>query len=399
MPFWLRILPLGISSLFPERVARRAGEYIRKDARNIRNLLSIMEGATEFHFLYNDYYLGKGPGYFGVGGKFEKIVLTPLLMDFGYKDLDNHDCFYNHPPAKPILNQVVDMFNSIWFYYNYDLVLHPTKRYRLKLVKSTTPKSDKLFEIYPFLGINTQNYKLDDIKEMFDKYFGGYEDDTPLERQKRLFEKSGTVKFDMEELIFGKGVANDHYRYLFAGIKLYPPLGFDPWPEKNSDEMEKVIFMYGECAKKRLPITVHCSDNGFVASPYAKQLTDPRNGWASFLSLPGYDNLKLNFAHFGSQSDGKKEWREEIFDRMRKDDRVYSDCSCRTPQAKDYRVVKDFFDMGLGKGLLFGTDFLINLLWSDSYNEYLANFIETPYLTDEQKIIMCNVNPEKFLFG
>ncbi len=399
MPLWIRMLPLGISSLFPGKVARRAEEYMRKDARNIRNLLSVIEGATEFHFLYNDYYLRKDPGYFGEGGRFEHIVLTPLLMDFGYKDLDNHDCFYNHPPAKPILNQVVDMFNSIWFYYNYDLVSHPRKNYRLKLVKSSMPKEKKLFEIYPFLGINTRNYSLGDIKNMFEKYFTGYENDTPEERRQRLFTKSGSIKFDMEELISGNGKEAGYYGYLFAGIKLYPPLGFDPWPKSNDAEMEKVLYMYGECVKKRLPLTVHCSDSGFVASPYAKQFTDPRKGWASLLSSPGFENLKINFAHFGSQSGGRKEWRREIFNRMRQDDRVYSDCSCRTPRKKDYGLVREFFDMGLGKGLLFGSDFLINLLWSDSYNDYLINFLDTPYLTWEQKMIMCNENPEKFLFG
>jgi len=58
------------------------------------------------------------------GAKFDKIVLCPLLIDFGYKNLNNKDCFYNLPPAKPIVNQVVDLINALWFYYNYDLILH-----------------------------------------------------------------------------------------------------------------------------------------------------------------------------------------------------------------------------------------------------------------------------------
>jgi len=401
MPFALKFLPLGVAELFPGKIAKRSEEYIRKDAKNIRNLLSVIEGATEFHFLYNDYYLrrtelfGNGPS-----SRFRKLVITPLLMDFGYKDLDNRDLFYNHPPAKPILNQVVDMFNAIWFYYNYDLILHPTKLYRLKLVKSSTPKEEKLFEIYPFLGINTQNYGLDDIKEMFGKYFAGYENDTPEERQKLLFAKSGTIKFDMEELIFGKGggeVAD--YTYLFAGIKLYPPLGFDPWPGEDQAELDKVIFLYSECAKKRLPITVHCSEGGFVASPDAKRLTDPRLGWSMVLKNPEFKDLKLNFAHFGSQGRGKREWRDGIVGQMRGNRNVYSDCSCRTPKKEDYRLVNEMFGSGIGDGLLFGSDFLINLLWSPSYNDYLCNFLETPYLTEEQKMAMCATNPERFLFG
>ena len=49
--------------------------------------------------------------------------------------------------------------------------------------------------------------------------------------------------------------------------------------------------------------------------------------------------------------------------------------------------------------ILFGTDFIINLIWSDSYNQYLENLLETPHLTDHQKELISEKNPEKFLFG
>jgi len=62
-------------------------------------------------------------------------------------------------------------------------------------------------------------------------------------------------------------------------------------------------------------------------------------------------------------------------------------------------LVNEMFGSGIGDGLLFGSDFLINLLWSPSYNDYLCNFLETPYLTEEQKMAMCATNPERFLFG
>jgi hypothetical protein len=54
---------------------------------------------------------------------------------------------------------------------------------------------------------------------------------------------------------------------------------------------------------------------------------------------------------------------------------------------------------GSESGFLFGSDFVINLIWSHSYNEYLNNFVRTPLLDERQKELMAVINPEKFLFG
>jgi hypothetical protein len=48
---------------------------------------------------------------------------------------------------------------------------------------------------------------------------------------------------------------------------------------------------------------------------------------------------------------------------------------------------------------LFGTDFLINLLWSESYNHYLAYFLTSPQLSDEDRAHLGTLNPARFLFG
>ncbi|MCW8966636.1 MAG: hypothetical protein OQK82_08135, partial [Candidatus Pacearchaeota archaeon] len=70
---------------------------------------------------------------------FRKVILTPLMMDFdgkGYKG--DGPVHYNLPPYKPIVEQVVDVFNGI-------------KRYN-----KMSPYH--LFEVYTFVGINPQNY-------------------------------------------------------------------------------------------------------------------------------------------------------------------------------------------------------------------------------------------------
>ena len=403
-PFIIKLLPLWMLFLAPAKAAIRIKKYISTDARNFRNLLSVIEGAIEYHFLYTEYFLLKGNKYFGnkSGAKYNKIVLSPLLMDFGYKNLRNEDCFYNLPPSKPIMNQVVDLFNAVWFYYNYDLIIHPEKEGRLKLVPTSIPKEEKLFEIYPFLGINTQNYDLREIVALFDKYFRGYEEDVdPAVRQKKLSDKLGTVRIDLEEMIFKKKeqADSDYYTYLFAGIKLYPPLGFDPWPEENDSELEKVRFLYSECIRRNIPITVHCSDRGFITSPDAYELTDPSKRWKEVLLRPEFKDLRINFAHLGTQHNGKEEWQKTILNYFETNRSVYTDCSCQTPHKADYEKVMKIMNSGTESRILFGSDYVINLIWSESYNEYLYNFIQTNHLNDRQKELMCEINPEKFLFG
>ena len=403
-PFIIKLLPLWMLFLAPAKAAIRIKKYISTDARNFRNLLSVIEGAIEYHFLYTEYFLLKGNKYFGnkSGAKYNKIVLSPLLMDFGYKNLRNEDCFYNLPPSKPIMNQVVDLFNAVWFYYNYDLIIHPEKEGRLKLVPTSIPKEEKLFEIYPFLGINTQNYDLREIVALFDKYFRGYEEDVdPAVRQKKLSDKLGTVRIDLEEMIFKKKeqADSDYYTYLFAGIKLYPPLGFDPWPEENDSELEKVRFLYSECIRRNIPITVHCSDRGFITSPDAYELTDPSKRWKEVLLRPEFKDLRINFAHLGTQHNDKKEWQNTILNYFETNRSVYTDCSCQTPYKADYEKVMKIMNSDNESRILFGSDYVINLIWSESYNEYLYNFIQTNHLDDRQKELMCEINPKRFLFG
>jgi len=48
--------------------------------------------------------------------------------------------------------------------------------------------------------------------------------------------------------------------------------------------------------------------------------------------------------------------------------------------------------------ILFGSDFAVNLLWSESYNAYVGLFRETTTLTPESKRALCSINPESFLF-
>ncbi|HUX96304.1 MAG TPA: amidohydrolase family protein [Bacteroidales bacterium] len=404
LPFPVRLMPFWFMKLFSGRVAKEIKKFIKDDSDRILNLLSMMEGAIEYHFLLVEYYLlNKETGKVkSLLNDISKLVICPLIIDFGYKGMEKPDWFYNFPPAKPVVNQVIDILNASYFYYNYDLILHPDKPEKFKLIPSNQSKEEKFFEIYPFLGINTVNYSLEEIAELFDKYFRGYEYDIlPGERQAKLYSKMGTAKVDLEDMIFRRKEKqdNDFYSYLFAGIKLYPPLGFDPWPSHNARELEKVRFLYSECIRKKIPLTVHCSDGGFITSPDSDALTDPANKWEKVLSQVQFKNLKLNFAHLGNQKDGKSDWQQAILSAIEGNRNIYTDCSCITSNVDDYVTVSRIINPGNERNILFGTDFIINLIWSESYNQYLDNFLRTTHLNHYQKGLMGEKNPEKFLFG
>jgi len=109
----------------------------------------------------------------------------------------------------------------------------------------------------------------------------------------------------------------------FAGIKLYPPLGFFP-----TDERLYPIYEYAQ--KYNIPITTHCSRGGVhfhgeitkemlkycrLKLPDLSKYNQIQK--CSIFSHPSnyrhllkdFPNLKINFAHFGGQPD----WEDKIF--------------------------------------------------------------------------------------
>ena len=66
----------------------------------IRNLLSFMESSIKYDFLIVEHFLKNKTPIVSVNNEFEinditynKIVLCPLIMDFGYKNIDNKNIF------------------------------------------------------------------------------------------------------------------------------------------------------------------------------------------------------------------------------------------------------------------------------------------------------------------
>lgn len=404
--FWKKLLtfiiPFMPYSILSKKIYRAIHLGIKKEGfskklNKIRNLLSFMESSIMYDFLIVEYFLKKEKvvskeNQLSIGNKsYNKIVLCPLIMDFGYKNMNNENIFYNIPPQKPITSQIKDVFESINTYYNKEIdIINKNGITKFNISQSTKDKSKKLFEIYPFMGINTQHYDYDEIDGMLNKYFGDFnKNDSSINRQEKLYKKMGEFDGNLEN--------KENCKNIFAGIKLYPPLGFEPWPEDKT-EKAKVELLYEICIKRNIPITTHCSTGGFLVDDEFKEFTNPGNQWAKVLKK--YPNLKINFAHFGS---GSEHWRQTIINHiLEENSRVYTDFSCNIENDEYYKKLnKTISDNStiLSDRILFGSDFMINLLWLESYNEYINYFKNTKHLDSEVRFKFSNTNSERFLFG
>jgi len=360
------------------------------------NLLSIMENdlGTYFLLMEQDAAALLTDGKLKIGNYvYDKIILTPLIMDFGCKEVEKFpNIHYSQLPQKPIAEQVFDLFYGIRDYSEYALVKDAAGELDYRRVK----KEEKLFEIYPFLGINTQLYEMAEIEKLLGKYFGGYHRD-----HAELYGKMGAFKNDVDTMDSN----------FFAGIKVYPPLGFDPWPE-DGKEREKVEYLYRFCLARKISITSHCSDGGFVTTDRAGEFASPKR-WKEVLER--HPDLRLNLAHFGRQ--GKKfwlfencEWMNDILGLIGTNENVYTDFSYRGVDPGYYDDLRKLieeqkdreFREKLKKRILFGSDFMINLLEIDSYAGYLNQYAKAgngdPGFNDD-KNLFCSTNPERFLFG
>jgi len=170
------------------------------------------------------------------------------------------------------------------------------------------------FKVLPFLGIDLRRLHSMKATELMD-WAHKLVDDGRGQQVRRL------------EGIADRGAGVIPPTGSFVGIKLYPPLGFCPlgWCPagerrcgearcKNdlmglADEKEKrrvrdqYAAFFKECENRRIPITVHCQNNGsFHLETDSRQhiFTDPQR-WAPILDA--CNNLIVNFAHFGGEKE------------------------------------------------------------------------------------------------
>ncbi|MFC2141998.1 amidohydrolase family protein [Acidobacteriota bacterium] len=420
-------------------------DLVNKAVENSRDLNVIVEVKKEWEALGRDRKINL------YDREYRKVVLTPLLMDFNYKGFVGlEEIHYNLAPRKPVIDQYIDLVSGIMDYTDKSpfqiLEIFPflglnTKNYelgavgdvslhspvpndlakkvccfpafnRLAITQRLTPdETDTLLLLAEtdkdresmrriLTEFDEHGYeKKNNLAKMLHKYFGNYRPNHDH------FAESFRQNFIEKQDRLDKERRQEMERSLFAGIKVYPPLDFDPWPEDNEQELQKVNFLYQLCSEKHIPLTTHCNDNGFLVidQKVSWKYSSPFR-WIDVLAA--YPRLKINFAHFGGQEDKKRnEWRRKIIEFVLAYEYVYADFSYSGVSKEFYGKLRGLLDgcppdvyQRLIERLMFGTDFMIHLMHIRSYREYVHNYFITKDLSDEEKNLFCSENPEKFLF-
>jgi hypothetical protein len=391
LAFTKRIMRVSLKLLF----SGDAEMFLHASKKSLFNLLTVMENSIEDYFILMEYFLKNKEPVPAAGGairigtrEFDTILLTPLIVDFGLKQIKTNT-FYNMALGKPVVGQTVDILNAIRKYCNCEFAPKAGNDQEGTTVPRTSPP---IFEIYPFLGINTRHYDLSEMKELLDRCFSGY-----TGRRDDLHLHMGTFDGDITRV--GSNV--------FAGIKLYPPMGFDPWPKDEPNEMKKVKYLYALCQDKQIPITAHCNDGGFALDKHSREYSNPER-WRQVLGA--FRLLKLNLAHLGNQGKLLKilpwhGWRDTVVELIGTFNNVYTDISCLAFDDDFYVELNKLLDDAdpamrdkLCNHILFGSDYMMNLVQARSYNDYLETFIRTQQIEDELKVLLCNENAVRFLF-
>lgn len=220
------------------------------------------------------------------------------------------------------------------------------------------------------------------------------------------------------------------------GIKLYPPIGFNPCPERLQ---KKYREFYLWCCEKDIPLTVHCQKGSYSAGKEKENLdknTTPEN-WKRLLEHPDFENLRINFAHFGGETGiddmfepfriDKDSWTFILIKLLKKYPNTYADISAYDYADSKHRndLLKIFEKDDKGKfgdghklvdKLLWGSDVPMVLSGKSyrkghrvkgepRYKHYFEGFQKTvnssKKLTNQQKtkIIknMTETNPKRFL--
>jgi predicted TIM-barrel fold metal-dependent hydrolase len=212
---------------------------------------------------------------------------------------------------------------------------------------------------------------------------------------------------------------------IFTGVKLYCPNGYSP----TDDELMKPGGLYEFCERNNIPITAHHSHGGFAtpleeveisgdiyidgkvtpAHRYVKFSKAFSDGWVADRAeklnhpdlwdkvLTNFPKLKLNLAHFGN---GSAEWQEKLKDMLANYDNFHTDLSCWTDRTELNNFKNNIFiEMSeeVKAKVLYGSDYYLDLLFIDSFQEYVDNFYSI--FTPEEFTQIALTNAKKFLLG
>jgi len=220
----------------------------------------------------------------------KNVLLTPLVMDFDLVD-KNASAGLDEPTAERQLNRLI------------------------RAIKETKDKTYGI-KLCPFMGFDLRKLHKTGGLKAFQKIWNKYSSNNEIHNYDDL--KSGDV----------------------IGIKLYPPLGFNPYSRKRENRVKYIEF-YKWCCDNDIPITAHCQMSSFspTKSSSVKRNTNPANWWHLLKDNKQIQNLRINFAHFGGEDgvedlldwalDGIDEssWTYDLIKLLKKYPNTYADIS------------------------------------------------------------------------
>jgi predicted TIM-barrel fold metal-dependent hydrolase len=180
----------------------------------------------------------------------------------------------------------------------------------------------------------------------------------------------------------------------FAGIKLYPRLGYHP-------QCADLMPLYRWCEKHKIPIVSHCDQIGFPPPELEKILHIDQGDFGNPIHfekvLTDFPDLIIDFAHFGMSN---PTWANQISTYMGKYPNVYSDLACYTTSG----VVDEFYQTQwhkpkVAERTLFGTDFDVMYFVTPgiTLDIYYRNFMTTKAFSPEEIQALTCHNPKRFL--
>ena len=319
-----------------------------------------------------------------------QILITPLVMDFDVLLKEEQPEQVGKEPS------VREQYSRL-----------------VSAIKTSIVQNVPNARVCPFVGFDLRKLVQGD-KDRLDGFRGFWE------RQNTL----GVA--DIKDLESGK----------LLGIKLYPPIGFNPCPVRLPARYKE---FYAWCCAHDVPLTVHCQTGSFAAGKQKTQIdenTTPEN-WKRLLKHPEFKTLRINFAHFGGETGtddmfepfriDRDSWTYVLIELLKEYPNTFADIAAYDYSKSEHRNnLRSIFekdaagDFGpgyeLADKLLWGSD--VPMVISDKsyrrnqssggvseYKSYIRGFVDTinssqKLLTTEKIMIIGNLtetNPKKFL--
>lgn len=244
---------IGLAAILKGRqIAEGQRYFIRFFERSSETNLSWLHGQIS-HAIRSDEDLSEW-----VGAP-SRIIITPLIMDFDTS-----------------ITQLPDMVGDENVESQYKRLHSAILERKDELTSASTP-----MRVFPFMGFALNKLNANDPNKF-------------LIRLKDWWRYHGMSREERK-------LPWDSMPQKAIGIKLYPALGFSPYP--SLQDRYKYIEFYHWCIENDIPLTVHCQLGAFnPRRPGENDLNSSPIYWQKVLETEGLQSLRINFAHFGGGS-------------------------------------------------------------------------------------------------